>query len=100
MRSIACSTSCRAAAPTIRPDGCASWRAVGDPVRPGESGLAAYPVPQVRGVAALQDPDRFELDVLRTERLEEAPSLPEQHRHQVDLDLVELPGPQQCLRGP
>ena len=41
-----------------------------------------------------------ELDVLGAEVLEETPALAEQDRHEVDLDLVEEPGPKHALRDP
>ena len=44
--------------------------------------------------------DQVELDVLRRQVVEQPSPLPEQDRYDVQLHLVELPGPQQRLRRP
>src|SRR3954470_6963505 len=61
-----------------------------------------HAVTQVRGVAALEDADQLELDRLGqvVEQVEEAPSRTKQDGDDVDLDLVELAGPDEGLSGP
>jgi hypothetical protein len=60
-----------------------------------------YAVAQVRGVAALNDADQVQLDGLGKvlEPVEEAPSRTQHDGDEVDLDLVELAGPDEGLPG-
>lgn len=51
----------------------------------------------VRAVRGLRS-DRVELDVFGRQVVEQPSALPEQDRYDVQVQLVELPGPQQRLR--
>jgi hypothetical protein len=49
---------------------------------------------------AVEDPRAVELDLLGTEVVEETPPLSEEHRHHVELELVEYAGGERELRSP
>jgi hypothetical protein len=55
---------------------------------------------QVGGVTAVQASDQLQLDVFGWEVVEKSATSAQQHRHHVHLQLVELAGLQQGLRGP
>ena len=47
---------------------------------------------QMGGTVALEDPGALQLDLLGIEVVEETAALPEQHRDEMDLELVEHSG--------
>jgi hypothetical protein len=51
----------------------------------------------VRDVSVLKPSDEVEFDVIATEVLEQSSAVPEEDRNQVDLHLVEVPGPEERL---
>jgi hypothetical protein len=65
------------------------------------SGVANHAIAQVGGVASLDHSHRLELDGLGEvfKPVEQPPPGPEQDRCDVDLDLVELPGPDGAESG-
>src|SRR5207237_907598 len=71
----------------------AALKAAGEPLAPARARRRAVILPSDRATT-----DEHELDVVGTERVEQPPASAEQDRHEVDLHLVELPGPQQRLR--
>jgi len=56
------------------------------------------PRAQVHHAGALQSPNQFEFDVVGAKRVEQTPPSAEQDRYEMDLHLVEQPGPQRRLR--
>ena len=62
-------------------------------------GSTTHAVAQVGDLVALVHRDGLELDVPGAEVLEEALAIAEQDGHEVDLDLVEEPGPKHALRN-
>ena len=66
------------------------------PLRLG--GHATHPVAQVGDAGGFDHADELELDVVGAEVLEQPPSLAQQDRDQVDLQLVEHAGAQERLR--
>lgn len=59
-----------------------------------------HPVTEVRDVSILEPSDEVEFDVIATHVVEQPSAVPEEDRNQVDLHLVQLPGPQKCLGRP
>lgn len=66
--------------------------------RPGP-GLLDDAVPQVRDTGRVHDADRLQVDSFDAQVVEQADTGPEEHRHDVNLDLIEEPGPQTLLGG-
>jgi hypothetical protein len=68
--------------------------------RVGNAELSAGPVVHVRDTALpLEDPGALQLDLLGSEALEQTAPLAEEHRDQMDLELVEYAGGERELRG-
>lgn len=55
-------------------------------------------VTQVCGVATFEPADELQLDVAETDRLEQPPSVTQQHGHEMQFEFVELASGQQGLR--
>ena len=63
------------------------------------SALRPHAVAQVQHARPVQRPEQLELDVVGWQILEQPSALPEQHGYQLQLHLVQQPGPQARLRG-
>jgi hypothetical protein len=62
-----------------------------------ESLRAQHPVAQVRHVAVLQTSDEFQLDAAGAGDVEQPAAGPQEHRNEMDLQLVEFARLEQCL---